>query len=612
MISREPSSSVGARTGHARAAVAFAFAANPVAATTGLAVAVASGVAPVAVAWLTRSVLDGIADGPGGSLVGLALGLAMIGVYAAAAPNLERYLSAEVERAVGVRSRDRLFAALERLRGLRRLENPEFQDRLQLGSDAGRASPPAVLAGAVDLLTGAIMLVGFAVTLMLIGPVVTVIVLLGAVPLGIAEFALARQRARMLWQMEPAQRREMFYAQLLSAPRAAKEIRLFGLGRFFRGRMVSELTSIYDAERVVDRRELRVQGLLAVLSAGIAGYGLFWVVGAASRGAVGVGDVAVFVAAVAGIQTSLAVAVDQAARMHEALLMFDHFLFVTDVTDDLATSANPRPVPPLRHGIELRDVWFRYSDDHPWVLRGVDLTIPVGRTLALVGHNGAGKSTIVKLLCRLYDPDRGSVTWDGIDLRELDLDQLRARIGTVFQDYMEYDLTAAENIALGDLDALGDEPRLRAAARRAGAHEFLAALPRGYDTMLSRIFTGDQDQDDLSTGVALSGGQLQRVALARAFLRDERDLLILDEPSAGLDAEAEHDVHTKLRAHRADRTSVLISHRLGTVRDADTIAVLSDGRIAELGGHDELIIARALYHRLYTLQARGYEKVSTS
>jgi ATP-binding cassette subfamily B protein len=210
-------------------------------------------------------------------------------------------------------------------------------------------------------------------------------------------------------------------------------------------------------------------------------------------------------------------------------------------------------------------------------------------------------------LCRLYDPDRGSVTWDGIDLRELDLDQLRARIGTVFQDYMDYDLTAAENIALGDLDALGDEPRLRAAARRAGAHEFLAALPRGYDTMLSRIFAGDQDQDDLSTGVALSGGQLQRVALARAFLRDERDLLILDEPSAGLDAEAEHDVHAKLRAHRADRTSVLISHRLGTVRDADAIAVLSDGRIAELGGHDELIIARALYHRLYTLQARGYE-----
>lgn len=591
-----------------RGAVALAFAANPAAAIASLAVAVVTGVAPVVVAWLTRSVLDGIAAGTGGSFVGLALGLAAVGVCVAAAPNLERYLSAEVDRAVGVRSRDRLFAALERLRGLRRLEDPRFQDRLQLGSDAGRASPPAVLTGAVELVSGAIVVVGFTVSLMLIDPMVTVVVLLGAVPVGIAEFTLARQRARMLWQLEPAQRREMFYAQLLSTPRAAKEIRLFGLGRFLRARMVSELTAIYRAERVVDRRELRVQGLLAILSAGIAGYGLFWVVNAAARGAVSVGDVAVFVAAVAGIQTALAVAVDQAARMHEALLMFDHFLHVTETTDDLAAATTPRPAPPLRHGIELRDVWFRYSEDHPWVLRGVDLTIPVGRAFALVGHNGAGKSTIVKLLCRLYDPDHGSITWDGTDLRDLDLDELRTRIGTVFQDYMDYDLTAAENIAVGDLNALDDQPRLRAAAQRAGAHEFLAALPRGYDTMLSRIFTDNHDQDDPSTGVALSGGQLQRVALARAFLRDDRDLLILDEPSAGLDAEAEHDVHARLRAHRAGRTSVLISHRLGTVRDADMIAVLSDGQVTELGRHDELITARGLYHRLYTLQAKGYDK----
>jgi ATP-binding cassette, subfamily B, bacterial len=592
-----------------RGAVGLAFAASPVAASASLAVAVVAGVAPVAVAWLTKSVLDGIADGTGQSFVALALGLAVVGVCVAAAPNLERYLRAEVERAVGVASRDRLFAALERLRGLRRLEEPRFQDRLRLGTDAGRTSPPAVLSGAVDLVSGAIVIVGFTVSLLLIGPVVTLAVLLGAVPVGIAEFTLARQRARMLWQVEPAQRREMFYAQLLSTPRAAKEIRLFGLGRFLRGRMVSELTSIYRAERAVDRRELWVQGLLAVLSAGIAGYGLFWVVDAAARGVVGVGDVAVFVAAVAGIQSALAVAVDQAARTHEALLVFDHYLHVTDVPDDLAPSANPRAVPPLRQGIELRDVWFRYSADHPWVLRGVDLTIPVGGSLALVGRNGAGKSTIVKLLCRLYDPDRGSVTWDGVDLRDLDLDELRARIGTVFQDYMDYDLTAAENIAVGDLDALGDEPRLRAAARRAGAHDFLAALPRGYDTMLSRIFTDSQDRDDPSTGVALSGGQRQRVALARAFLRDDRDLLILDEPSAGLDAEAEYDVHTRLRDHRAGRTSVLISHRLGTVRAADTIAVLADGRIAEVGGHDELVAAGGLYHRLYSLQAKGYEEV---
>lgn len=593
---------------HLRAAIVLAFAANPAAATGQLAVAVLAGAAPVAVAWLTRTVLDGIAAGSGQSFVSLALALVVVGVCAAVLPNVERYLRAELDRSVGILARDRLFGALERLRGLRRLEDPNFHDRLQLAADAGRASPPSVLSGAVELVRGAITVVGFAVSLLLIGPFVTVIVLIGALPVGVAEFALARQRARMMWEVEPAQRRELFYAQLLSGPRAAKEVRLFGLGRFFRTRMVTELRGIYGAERVLDRRELRVQGLLAVLSAGIAGYGLFWVVGAAASGAVSVGDLAVFVAAVAGIQAALAAGVDQAARMHQALLLFDHYVFVTAVTGDLPVSAAPVPVPPLRRGIELRDVWFRYSEDHPWVLRGVTLTIPVGRALALVGHNGAGKSTVIKLLCRLYDPDRGSIHWDGVDLRAFDPDELRTRIGAVFQDYMDYDLTAAENIAVGDLDALADEPRLRAAARRAGAHEFIEALPRGYETMLSRIFTDNVDRDDPSTGVVLSGGQLQRLALARAFLRDQRDLLILDEPSAGLDAEAEHDVHTRLRAHRADRTSVLISHRLGAVRDADAIAVLSDGRITELGDHHGLISARGVYHRLYTLQAKGYHE----
>ncbi|WP_037318207.1 ABC transporter ATP-binding protein [Amycolatopsis orientalis] len=599
-----------ARSGirHLRAAIVLAFAANPAAATGQLAVAVLAGAAPVVVAWLTRIVLDGIAAGSGRSFVSLALALIVVGVCAAVLPNVERYLRAELDRSVGILARDRLFGALERLRGLRRLEDPDFHDRLQLAVDAGRASPPSVLSGAVELVRGAITVAGFAVSLLLIGPFVTVIVLIGALPVGVAEFTLARQRARMMWEVEPAQRRELFYAQLLSGPRAAKEVRLFGLGRFFRTRMVTELRGIYGAERTLDRRELRVQGLLAVLSAGIAGYGLFWVVGAASRGVVSVGDLAVFVAAVAGIQAALAAGVDQAARMHQALLLFDHYVFVTAVTGDLPVAPAPVPVPPLRRGIELRDVWFRYSEDHPWVLRGVTLTIPAGRALALVGHNGAGKSTVIKLLCRLYDPDRGSIHWDGVDLREFDPDELRTRVGAVFQDYMDYDLTAAENIAVGDLDALADEPRLRGAARRAGAHEFIEALPRGYETMLSRIFTDNVDRDDPSTGVVLSGGQLQRLALARAFLRDQRDLLILDEPSAGLDAEAEHDVHTRLRAHRADRTSVLISHRLGAVRDADVIAVLSGGRITELGDHHGLIAARGVYHRLYTLQAKGYHE----
>jgi ATP-binding cassette subfamily B protein len=245
-------------------------------------------------------------------------------------------------------------------------------------------------------------------------------------------------------------------------------------------------------------------------------------------------------------------------------------------------------------------VWFRYSEDHPWVLRGVNLTIPYGRAVALVGLNGAGKSTLVKLLCRLYDPTRGSITWDGVDLRRVDPARLRDWISAVFQDHMNYDLTAAENIALGDLTALHDLDRIHAAAVRAGAHDTMATLPRGYDTPLTRIFDADE------MGVVLSGGQWQRVALARAFVRDGSDLMILDEPTSGLDPQAEYDLHASIGRYRVGATSLLISHRLNAVRDADTIAVLDDGVVCEHGDHVTLMAANGTYARLFRLQAEGY------
>ncbi|MEU7870569.1 ATP-binding cassette domain-containing protein [Dactylosporangium sp. NPDC049140] len=247
-------------------------------------------------------------------------------------------------------------------------------------------------------------------------------------------------------------------------------------------------------------------------------------------------------------------------------------------------------------------MWFRYSDEHPWVLPGVDLTIPAGGTVALVGLNGSGKSTLVKLLCRLYDPTRGTITWDGLDLREADPAALRSRLGAVFQDFMAYDLSAADNIALGDLRARDDPDRIEAAAARAGVGGTLRGLPRGYRTLLTREFYGEGDDD----GVVLSGGQWQRIAIARGFLRTEADLMILDEPSSGLDPEAEHEIHAALRTARRGRTNLLISHRLSTVRDSDVIAVFDRGRIAERGDHAALLAAGGRYAALFRLQARGY------
>jgi ATP-binding cassette subfamily B protein len=266
-----------------------------------------------------------------------------------------------------------------------------------------------------------------------------------------------------------------------------------------------------------------------------------------------------------------------------------------------------RSLPPLRSGIELRDVWFRYDGAHQWVLRGVDLHLRHGETVALVGLNGAGKSTLIKLLCRFYDPTAGSIRWDGVDLREVPVAELRRRLGVLFQDFMEFDLTAAENIGVGDLAGLNDRDRITRAAAASGMDGALAALPNGYDTMLSRMFAADPDRRDAAGGVLLSGGQWQRVALARTLMREGRDLLILDEPSSGLDAEAEHEIHQRLRAHRTGRTSLLVSHRLGAVRDADRIVVLADGTVVEDGDHDTLLRAGGRYARLFALQAQGYE-----
>ncbi|MGK5556914.1 ABC transporter ATP-binding protein [Actinomadura kijaniata] len=564
--------------------------------------AVLGSAVPVAAAWLTKDVLDRVAaDRP---VLAPALLLAVAGGAAALVPQVIQYVEAEAQRAVDLTARERLYGALARMPGLRRLEDPRFHDRLSLAAETGPTGPSEVVGGALGAAQGALMLAGFVGTLVVLNAWMLVPVLLaGAVALH-GQFRLGRFRARLHGGLGHALRREFFYAQLLTSLSAAKEVRLFGLGGLFGARMLTELRWSNTQRRRMDRRELLVQAGHGLLGAVVAGAGLVWAVGAARAGRLTVGDVSMFVAAVAGVQAGLTVVVSSLGRTQEALLLFGHYRHVVTAGPDLP-AAPEGEVPPLRHGIELRDVWFRYGEDLPWVLRGVNLTIPAGAATALVGPNGGGKSTLVKLLCRFYDPTRGAILWDGTDLRDLPVEGLRRRIGTVFQDFMAYELSAAENIAVGDPGARGDRARIVAAARRAGCDPALAALPWGYDTVLSRAFES-AGQDDPGSGVLLSGGQWQRVALARALLRDRADLLILDEPSSGLDAEAEAEVHRGLREHRAGRTSLLISHRLSAVRDADAIVALEEGAVAERGTHDALLRAGGLYARLFTLQATGY------
>jgi ATP-binding cassette subfamily B protein len=280
----------------------------------------------------------------------------------------------------------------------------------------------------------------------------------------------------------------------------------------------------------------------------------------------------------------------------QALYLDDLFSFFT-ITPRITAPGHPRPFPmPIREGVVFEDVGFKYPDAERWAVRHMNFTLHAGEVLALVGENGAGKTTLVKLLARLYDPVEGRILLDGHDLREYDLAALRANVGVIFQDFARYHMTAAENIAVGRIDARDDRARIVRAAQESLADEVIAKLPNKYDQVIGKRFR---------TGIDLSGGEWQKIAIARAYMRDAQ-LLILDEPTAALDARAEYEVFERFKELSDGKTGVLISHRFSSVRMADRILVLDEGKVESSGTHEELLAARGRYAELFELQAAGY------
>jgi ATP-binding cassette subfamily B protein len=584
--------------------------AAPLLAALRVVIVLATGLAPVATAWLTAALIDDLTAHRTGRVGTLALLLAGVGGAAALAGYVTAFVEREIGRRVSLAAQERLFAAVSRQRGLASLEDPAFHDRLRLAQQVSGTGPAALTDAALGVVQALLTVGGFTASLYTLSPLVTVLVLASTAPALAAQLTLARKRGAMALETAPNLRRQTFYTLLLMDLRAAKEIRLYGLGGYFRRRLLTELRTAQRGESRVDRATLLTDASLSLLTTGFAAAALYGVALRIAHGHGTAGDLAVLVAALAGLQGALAGVLAQISGAGQVFTVFAHYTAILRAPDDLKGTGAPPPG--LREGIRFEHVWFRYSPTGDWVLRDVDLTIPAGRSLALVGLNGAGKSTLVKLLCRLYEPTRGRITWDGADIGTLDPDLLRARIGALFQDFMCYDLSARDNIALGSLGAADADPGavVRAAAR-AGVHPELAGLPSGYDTMLSLVFQDSRTPRGVPAagrlgGVSLSGGQWQRVALARALLRSDADVLVLDEPSSGLDAEAEAEIHQRLRELRSGRASLLISHRLGTVRDADRIVVLDGGRITESGDHASLLAAGGTYARLFRLQADGY------
>ena len=569
----------------------------------------AGALSPMLLAWLIRAAVDLLTTDAGRrSLIPVAMALIGASLLSALGPAWVRFLQAELERSVERMTRTQLYGAVSRIPYLDRLEAPEFRDRMRMADHASRGAPAQVAGSALGIVTGAIGVLGLVSVVWTTSPTAAGLLLAGAIPAGVAEHRLNHARATMIRGITEHERRQIFYSDLIQSLDSAKELRLFGTGNLFHARMQHELTEIHQQQRAVDRTQLRTQLALGLCGAALAGAAGVAALATHSQDNTTAGGVAAVFLSILAIQGLLTGTIASISSLQLAILLFTEYHTLLETLDHdppQVTSPNQNHHP-MESGLVLEDVWFRYQADSPWVLQGVSMRIAPTEIVALVGSNGAGKSTLIKLIARLYQPTRGMIRLDGVDIASIDLEDYRRQVSGVFQDFMTYELTLAENIGLGNADgALElaiDHNRLSAAATQAGLDECIASLPRGPQTLLSRIFTDDEQRQ----GSLLSGGQWQRVALARAAYRGPRKVLIYDEPSSGLDADAEKELVAAMTEHAEASAQLIISHRLGITRYADRIVVLEHGQVTGDAGHEELLGTHTLYSRMFLQQAAGY------
>ena len=476
-------------------------------------------------------------------------------------------------------------------------ERPHFYDLIQQVQREVGFRPVFMVQTAFGLMRDLIMFASLLVLLANLEWVIALAALLSPIPTFVSSTRYGWQGYQLMRRQSPLRRMMGYLTTVLTTDSYTKEIKLFTLGDFFVNRFQQLFERYYAENRgLVVRRYLAgaAWSLVTVLANGVT---FLYVVVRALAGRLSVGDVTLFFQAAGGIQDASQRVLGGLQTMHEHQLYLRSLFEVLDLQPNVV--APPHPVPirrPFREGIEFREVTYAYEGHDKPAIDGVSFVIQPGETVAIVGHNGAGKTTLVKLLARLYDPQEGQVLIDGHDVREYDPDELRGEFGVLFQDYISYQLSARENIGVGRTEWLDDRAAVATAATKSGAAPVIERLPDGYETVLGKWFDG---------GVQLSGGEWQKVALGRAFMRDAQ-ILILDEPSAALDAAAEYELFTRMRELTRGRTAIFISHRFSTVRRADRILVLEQGRLIEQGTHEELMALGGRYAELFSLQAESY------
>lgn len=579
----------------------FVWQAGPAVVVSGVVFRVISALMPLALLAILRWIINDIvalvghkAPLPGNFwwLVGAEFGVACVGsVVARVIDFSDNVLADRYMRTVTVR----MMEHASRL-DLATYEDPVFRDKLERARVQARDRLATVqMIG--QFLQQTVAAVSMAASILFFAPWLLAILVAGAIPAFVGESHYAFADYAMNFRQTPIRRQLDYLLQLGASKESAKELKLFGLGGYLAKRTRQLYDKVYDERVQLARRKLWVVSGLSLLSA--AGYYTAFaiVVYRTVTGAMDVGTLTFLLGAIGGASTNVQAMfstfsgiADQALYLKDLLDFFAH-------RPTLKLAEHPIPAPrPIRHGFEFENVSFTYPGGAEPVLRGLHLRINPGERIALIGENGQGKTTLVKLLTRLYDPTGGRILLDGVDLREYDPEDLAREIGIIFQDFVRYEMTAADNIGMGKITERGNLERIQPAAMRSGAHETILGLPLGYRQQLGRRFDG---------GVDLSGGQWQKVALARAYLRDAQ-VLVLDEPTASLDARAEHQVFQRFAELTEGKTSLLISHRFSTVRMADRILVIEGGIIAEEGTHRDLMRMGQRYAEMFELQAASY------
>lgn len=475
-------------------------------------------------------------------------------------------------------------------------EDAEFQDQLERArrQTSGRMTLMSQLfSQAQDLVTVASLAAG----LIVFAPWLIVLLLVALVPAFLGEAHFNAKSYSLDFGRTPERRELDYLRQTAASAETAKEVKIFGLNDFLIDRYRRLAASFYDANRRLALRRAGWGGLFTTI--GTIGYyfAYAYIAWRTLTGEFSVGDLTFLAGSFRRLRTLLESLLSGFSSVAGQALYLDDLFTFFEVRPEILSPADPLPFPkPIREGFVFEDVGFIYPGAERWAVRHLSFTLKAGEVVALVGENGAGKTTLVKLLTRLYDPDEGRILLDGRDLRDYGLDELRGSMGVIFQDFVRYNLPAGDNIAVGRIEARGDRKRIARAANRSQADEVIARLGSGYDQMIGKRF---------KNGVELSGGEWQKIAIARAYMR-EAEVLILDEPTAALDARAEFEVFKRFKELSLGKTAVLISHRFSSVRMADRILVLADGRVEAQGTHEELVAQQGRYAELFELQAAGY------